>query len=60
MNGWTMSWTSFEIPEGKSVQLRIKRIDGLPFDSWSLKPGSKNIPAEKEDESKLEAFSKSV
>ena len=48
MNGWTMSWTSFEIPKGTSVQLRIKRIDGLPFDSWSLKPGSKNIPAKKE------------
>ena len=48
MTGWTMSWTSFEIPEGKSVQLRIKRIDGLPLDSWSLKPKSKNIPAKKE------------
>ena len=48
MTGWTMSWTSFEIPKGKSVQLRIKRIDGLPFDSWSLKPISKNIPAKKE------------
>lgn len=48
MTGWTMSWTSFEIPKGKSVQLRIKRIDGLPFDSWSLKPRSKNIPAQKE------------
>lgn len=48
MNGWTMSWTSFEIPEGKSVQLRIKRIDGLPLGSWSLKPRSKSIPAKKE------------
>lgn len=34
MIGCTMNRTSFEIPKGKSVQLHIKRIDGLPFDNW--------------------------